>query len=82
MRAAIRLARGELLELALKLVDGLPVPDSTKQPWLEDLLQTLANYKGEEVSHGALGVAPKENVPNRATPKTEKKNAAGRGALA
>ncbi|MDE3823650.1 TlpA family protein disulfide reductase [Sinorhizobium meliloti] len=72
---------GELLELALKLVDGLPVPDSTKQPWLEDLLQTLANYKGEEVSHGALGVAPKENVPNRATPKTEKKNPAERGAL-
>ncbi|MQX76375.1 TlpA disulfide reductase family protein, partial [Sinorhizobium medicae] len=42
----------ELLELALKLVDGLPVPDDSKQPWLEDVLQTLANYKGDEVCYG------------------------------
>lgn len=66
----------ELLELALKLGDGVPAPDNIKQPWLNDVLQTLANYKGEKVSHGALWAAPKENVPNGATPKAEKKNPA------
>lgn len=66
----------ELLELALKLGDGVPVPDNIKQLWLNDVLQTLANYKGEKVSHGALWAAPKENVPNGATPKAEKKNPA------
>ncbi|ASQ12697.1 TlpA disulfide reductase family protein [Sinorhizobium meliloti] len=66
----------ELLELALKVGDGVPVPDNIKQLWLNDVLQTLANYKGEKVSHGALWAAPKENVPNGATPKAEKKNPA------
>ncbi|MDW9776438.1 redoxin family protein [Sinorhizobium meliloti] len=55
----------ELLELALKLVDGLPVPDNIKQPGLEDLLQSLANYRGQKVFHGALCAVPED----RATPK-------------
>ncbi|MDX0141093.1 redoxin domain-containing protein [Sinorhizobium meliloti] len=37
----------ELLELALKLADGLPLPDNIKQSVLKDWLQTLADYKGE-----------------------------------
>ncbi|ASP83585.1 alkyl hydroperoxide reductase [Sinorhizobium meliloti] len=66
----------ELIELAVKLVDGLPVPDDSKQPWLENLLQTLANYKGEEVCYGDVCVVPRTNIPSGATPKAEKKNPA------
>ncbi|QND33564.1 TlpA family protein disulfide reductase [Sinorhizobium meliloti] len=63
----------ELLELALKLADGLP---RLNPSWLEGVLQTLATYKGEKVCHGAPCVAPKENVPNGATRQAEKKNPA------
>ncbi|MDW9825262.1 TlpA family protein disulfide reductase [Sinorhizobium meliloti] len=66
----------ELLELAVKLVDGLPVPDDSKQLWLENLLQTLANYKGEEVCHGDVCVVPRTHIPSGATPDAEKKNLA------
>ncbi|RVQ46851.1 TlpA family protein disulfide reductase [Sinorhizobium meliloti] len=55
----------ELLELALKLVDRLPAPDNIKQRWLEDLLQSLANYRGQKVCYGVLCAVPKD----RATPK-------------
>ncbi|RVI60920.1 TlpA family protein disulfide reductase, partial [Sinorhizobium meliloti] len=71
----------ELLELALKLVDGLPVPDNIKQPGLEDLLQSLANYRGQKVCYGALCAVPQTNVSNDATPNAEQENPAGRGAL-
>ncbi|MDX0495907.1 redoxin domain-containing protein [Sinorhizobium medicae] len=63
----------ELLELALKLADGLT---RVNPSWLEGVLQTLATYKGEKVCHGAPCVAPKENVPNGATRQAEKKNPA------
>ncbi|RVJ58239.1 TlpA disulfide reductase family protein [Sinorhizobium meliloti] len=66
----------EFLELAVKLVEGLPVPDDSKQPWLENLLQTLANYKGEEVCYGNVCVVPRTNIPSGATPNAEKKNPA------
>ncbi|NEI67768.1 TlpA family protein disulfide reductase [Rhizobium leguminosarum] len=71
----------ELLELALKLVDGLPAPDNIKQRWLDDLLQSLANYRGRKVCYGALCAVPQTNVSNDATPKAEKKNPADRDAL-
>ncbi|WP_206078925.1 TlpA disulfide reductase family protein [Allomesorhizobium camelthorni] len=54
----------ELIELALKSLDGPePIADGLKQHLLPDLLQALANYKGEKVCHGALCAAPKNNVP-------------------
>ncbi|MDW9782414.1 redoxin family protein [Sinorhizobium meliloti] len=57
----------ELLELALKLVDGLPAPDNRKQRWLEDLLQSLANYRGEKVCYGVLCAVPKDRATAKAT---------------
>ncbi|MCO6426294.1 TlpA family protein disulfide reductase [Sinorhizobium meliloti] len=71
----------ELLELALKLVDGLPAPDNIKQRWLEDLLQILSNYRGQKVCYGALCAVPQPNVSNDATAKAEQENPAERGAL-
>ncbi|QPB24829.1 TlpA disulfide reductase family protein [Rhizobium sp. 007] len=63
----------ELVELALKSLDGPePVPDEMRQDFLSDLLQTLANYKGEEVRYGALCVAPHNKFSNGATPRVEK----------
>uniref|UniRef100_UPI001783BEF9 TlpA family protein disulfide reductase n=1 Tax=Mesorhizobium silamurunense TaxID=499528 RepID=UPI001783BEF9 len=54
----------ELVELALKSLDGPePVPDELKQHLLPDLLQALANYKGEKVCYGALCAAPQNNFP-------------------
>ncbi|WP_028055423.1 TlpA disulfide reductase family protein [Sinorhizobium medicae] len=58
----------ELLKLALKLVDGLPVADNIKQRWLGELLQSLANYRGQKVCYGALCAVPQTNVSNDATP--------------
>ncbi|WP_353642730.1 TlpA disulfide reductase family protein [Mesorhizobium sp. WSM2239] len=50
----------ELIELALKSLDG-PDPDANavKQHLLPELLQALANYKGEKVCYGGLCVAPR-----------------------
>ncbi|TIQ61219.1 MAG: TlpA family protein disulfide reductase, partial [Mesorhizobium sp.] len=39
-----------------------PMLDELKQHLLPDLLQALANYKGEEVCYGALCAAPQSNV--------------------
>ncbi|MDE3759818.1 TlpA family protein disulfide reductase [Sinorhizobium meliloti] len=57
----------ELLELALKLVDELAFPDRIKQRWLGDLLQSLANYRGQKACYGALCAVPE----NDASPGTE-----------
>ncbi|MQV98080.1 redoxin domain-containing protein [Sinorhizobium medicae] len=59
----------ELLEFALKLVDGLPLPDNIKQPVLEDWLHTLADYKGGEARSGDVCVVPRTNISSGATPK-------------
>ncbi|ARS72138.1 TlpA family protein disulfide reductase [Sinorhizobium meliloti] len=68
----------ELIELALKSLDG-PDPDmhGLKKDFKPDLLQTLANYKGEEVCYGDVCVVPRTS----ATPKAEQENPAERGAL-
>ncbi|RVP44058.1 TlpA disulfide reductase family protein [Sinorhizobium medicae] len=55
----------ELLALALKLVDGLYLADNIKQRWLADLLQTLANYRGQKVCYNAMSADPE----NHAKPK-------------
>ncbi|AZO03856.1 MAG: TlpA family protein disulfide reductase [Mesorhizobium sp.] len=53
----------ELIEFALKSLDSAePMLDELKQHLLPDLLQALANYKGEEVCYGALCAAPQSNV--------------------
>nr|WP_243667506.1 hypothetical protein [Sinorhizobium medicae] len=46
-----------------------------------DLLQTLANYKREEVCYGDVFVVPRTNVSSGATPKAEQENPAERGAF-
>ncbi|ASP89502.1 alkyl hydroperoxide reductase (plasmid) [Sinorhizobium meliloti] len=56
---------GELLELALELVEGLYLADNIKQRWLADLLQTLANYRGQKVCYNAVSAVPE----NHAKPK-------------
>ncbi|MDW9701868.1 redoxin domain-containing protein [Sinorhizobium meliloti] len=48
----------ELLELALKLVDGLPFPDNVKHRWLASLLQVLANYRRERVYFRSVWAVP------------------------
>ncbi|MQV97046.1 redoxin domain-containing protein [Sinorhizobium medicae] len=72
----------ELIELALKSLDG-PDPDmhGLKEDLQPDLLQTLANYKGEEVCYGDVCVVPRTNISSGATPKAELENPAERGAL-
>ncbi|MQX76658.1 TlpA disulfide reductase family protein [Sinorhizobium medicae] len=72
----------ELLELALKSLDG-PDPDmhGLKEDLQPDLLQTLANYKGEAVCSGDVCVVPRTNISTGATPKAETKNLDERGAL-
>ncbi|MDX0967977.1 TlpA disulfide reductase family protein [Sinorhizobium medicae] len=67
----------ELLELALKSLDG----HGAKEELQLDLLQTLANYKGETVCSGDVCVVPRTNVPTDATPKAEQENLTERGAL-
>ncbi|MER9001989.1 TlpA family protein disulfide reductase [Mesorhizobium australicum] len=60
----------ELVELALKSLDGPePIPAELKEYLLPDLLQTLANYKGKKVCHGALCAAPQDNF--RKVPKCQ-----------
>ncbi|WP_324606115.1 hypothetical protein [Sinorhizobium meliloti] len=67
----------ELLDLALKSLDG----HGAKEFFQRDLLQTLANYKGEEVCSGDVCVAPQTNISSGATSKAEQENPAERGAL-
>jgi len=67
----------ELLELALKSLEG---HGAKERPQL-DLLQTLANYKGETVCSGDVCVVPRTNISTGATPKAETKNLDERGAL-
>ncbi|MDE3854389.1 TlpA family protein disulfide reductase [Sinorhizobium meliloti] len=55
----------ELLELALKSLDG----HGAKEFFQLDLLQTLANYKGETVCFGDVCVLPRTNISSGATPK-------------
>ena len=57
----------ELLELALKLVDGLPLPDNIKKRFLGDLLQSLAKYRGQKICYGDVCAAPED----RDTPKAK-----------
>ncbi|MDX0698565.1 redoxin domain-containing protein [Sinorhizobium medicae] len=56
----------ELLELALKLVDGLPVADNIKQRWLGELLQSLAKYRSQKVCYGALCAVPEDGATLKA----------------
>ncbi|WP_234825963.1 TlpA disulfide reductase family protein [Sinorhizobium meliloti] len=65
----------ELLELALQPLDG---PD--RGGLKDDLLQTLADYKGETVCYGDVCVVPRTNISSGATPKAQE-NPAGRGVL-
>ncbi|RWA83658.1 TlpA disulfide reductase family protein [Mesorhizobium sp.] len=59
----------ELVELALKSLDGPePISAELKEYLLPDLLQSLANYKGKKVCHGALCAAPQDNF--RKVPKS------------
>lgn len=52
----------ELVELALKSLDRpKPMLGELKQHLLPNLLQALANYKGEEVCYGNLCAAPQTN---------------------
>ena len=56
----------ELIELALKSLDGPePVADGLKQYLLPELLQALANYKGEKVCYGTLCAAPQKDPSQR-----------------
>lgn len=56
----------ELVEQTLKALEGPePISDDLKQHLLPELLQALANYKGEKVCYGALCVAPQEDSPKR-----------------
>ncbi|UVC19261.1 TlpA family protein disulfide reductase [Mesorhizobium onobrychidis] len=56
----------ELVEQALKALEGPePISDDLKQSLLPELLQALANYKGEKVCYGALCVAPQKDSPKR-----------------
>jgi len=61
-----RARAGELLVLALKLVDGLHFADNIKQRWLGELLQSLAKYKGQKVWHGALWAVPENHAMQKA----------------
>ncbi|MER9946422.1 TlpA family protein disulfide reductase [Mesorhizobium sp. M0092] len=55
----------ELVEQALKVLDGPePISNDLKQHLLPELLQALANYKGEKVCHGTICVAPQKDSPN------------------
>ncbi|MBY3116067.1 redoxin family protein [Rhizobium laguerreae] len=48
-----------LIELALNLVDGGPLPDEDKQEWLAHLLRFLTEYKGEAAFYGGIMPPPK-----------------------
>ncbi|MBY5546751.1 redoxin domain-containing protein [Rhizobium leguminosarum] len=48
----------DLLEQALRFVDGESLPEVEKEESLKQLLHTLAEYKGEQVCHGKYCVQP------------------------
>ncbi|MFW8642718.1 hypothetical protein ACOJBO_07925 [Rhizobium beringeri] len=48
----------DLLEQAMRFVDGESLPEAEKEESLLQLLHTLAEYKGEEVCHGKYCVPP------------------------
>ncbi|MBP2449624.1 TlpA disulfide reductase family protein [Rhizobium leguminosarum] len=50
----------DLLEQALKFVDGESLPEVEKEFWLLRLLHTLAEYKGEQVCYGEICAAPRK----------------------
>ncbi|TIO67752.1 TlpA disulfide reductase family protein [Mesorhizobium sp.] len=57
----------ELLELTLRSLGGPePVSAELKEHLLPDLLQALANYKGEKVCYGAVSAAPQNKPPEGA----------------
>ncbi|NKK89542.1 redoxin family protein [Rhizobium leguminosarum bv. viciae] len=47
-----------LIELALNLVDGGPLPDEDKQEWLAHLRRVPAEYKGEGAFYGGICMPP------------------------
>ncbi|MBP2444020.1 TlpA disulfide reductase family protein [Rhizobium leguminosarum] len=53
----------DLLEQALKFVDGESLPEVEKEFWLLRLLHTLAEYKGEQVCYGKYCVLPPPKQP-------------------
>ncbi|KAB1088679.1 redoxin family protein [Neorhizobium galegae] len=50
----------DLLEQALKFVDGESLPDVEKRERMAQLLQNLAEYKGEQVCYGGICAAPRK----------------------
>ncbi|MDA9441485.1 alkyl hydroperoxide reductase [Bradyrhizobium sp. CCBAU 51745] len=49
----------ELIEVTLKSLDGpAHIPDNLKQQVVSELVQTLANYKGQKACYGSLCAAP------------------------
>ncbi|MBY3068682.1 TlpA family protein disulfide reductase, partial [Rhizobium laguerreae] len=50
----------DLIEQALKFVDGASLPDVEKHERMAQLLQTLAEYKGEQVCYGGICAAPRK----------------------
>ncbi|WP_244507860.1 hypothetical protein [Mesorhizobium sp. ORS 3428] len=68
----------ELVEIALKSLDSPePMLDELKQHLLPNLVQALANHKGEEVCYGNLCAAPQTNFlkprPRRGPKRKHKK---------
>ncbi|WP_245355045.1 hypothetical protein [Rhizobium leguminosarum] len=53
----------DLLEKALKFVDGESLPEDEKEMGLLQLLHRLADYKGEQVCHGKYCVLPPPKQP-------------------
>ncbi|WP_027571387.1 TlpA disulfide reductase family protein [Bradyrhizobium sp. WSM1743] len=53
----------ELIEVTLKSLDGpAPIPDNLKQEVMPELIQTLANYKGQKACYGSLCATPQPGV--------------------
>ncbi|WP_312887797.1 TlpA disulfide reductase family protein [Rhizobium laguerreae] len=50
----------DLIEQALKFVDGEALPDVEKHERMAQLLHTLAEYKGEQVCYGGICAAPRK----------------------
>ncbi|NKK96295.1 redoxin domain-containing protein [Rhizobium leguminosarum bv. viciae] len=48
----------DLIERALKFVDGESLPDGEKHEQMAQLLHTLAEYKGEQACYGGICAAP------------------------
>ncbi|AUW47376.1 redoxin family protein [Rhizobium leguminosarum] len=50
----------DLLEQALRFLDGESLPEVEKHEQMAQLLHTLAEYKGEQVCYGGICVAPRK----------------------